>query len=282
MPELPEVESTRLTLVPHVVGRRVVEVRSGRRDYALGRGDRAATARELLLDGTITGIKRRGKLMWALAADGRAMAMHLGMSGEMRIVAPGAAIDPAFDGPASHVHVAWTLDDGTRWLFRDPRRFGGVWCAASEAEINERFVRRLGPDGLTVTGDELWGELHVSRRAVKAALLDQSIVAGVGNIYADEALFETQIHPRKFGTRLTREQVERLSAAIRAILAAAVREGGSTLRDYRDASGAPGRAQAAHKAYGRGGEACVRCGAVLKSTTVAQRTTVLCPVCQRR
>lgn len=280
MPELPEVESVRLTLLPHVVGRRVVEVRSLRRDFAVTHSGKPARRADLLRDTTIVSIERRGKLMWAVGENGRAIGMHLGMSGEMRIVPRGERVGSPFVGAKSHVHVAWRLDDGTRWLFRDPRRFGGVWCMPSVEVFNEQMLSRLGPDALHVTAEQLTAAIKDSRRPIKAALLDQAVLAGVGNIYADEALFASGINPARLAASVTTREIGVLADAVREVLQRALHAGGSTLRDYRDATGEPGRAQAEHKAYGRAGLACMVCGTAMIGTTLAQRTTVYCPRCQ--
>jgi len=287
VPELPEVESVRRGLEPHVVGRVVARVRSVRLDFALRESGEPASPRDLLQGTTIESLHRRGKLMWAVGGNGGVVAMHLGMSGEMRIVPPEQAVPAEFRGPRSHVHVMWALDDSTRWLFRDPRRFGGVWCYASHAAFEAAHLSRLGPDALDITPEELAGGLAGSRRAgstraIKAALLDQSVVAGVGNIYADEALFEVAMHPARRAGSLRTDDIGRLTAAIHGVLGRALVSGGSTLRDYRDASGGAGNAQLGHRAYGRVGLPCVRCGATMKQTTIAQRTTTYCATCQHK
>jgi formamidopyrimidine-DNA glycosylase len=183
-----------------------------------------------------------------------------------------------------HTHAIWSLELAARaratlW-FRDPRRFGGLWTFPSMVEVRARWTS-LGPDALTISGQELASAIADSRRAIKAALLDQGVLAGVGNIYADEALFRAGIRPAKFASRLTRDQSERLAGAIRDVLAESIQSGGSTLRDYRDAAGQAGSFQSRHRVYGRGGEPCPACGTRLTQTTIAQRTTVYCRRCQR-
>jgi formamidopyrimidine-DNA glycosylase len=139
----------------------------------------------------------------------------------------------------------------------------------------------LGPDALEVSGERLFERTRGSARAIKAGLLDQRVLAGVGNIYADESLFLAGIAPRRRAERLSREQCERLAACVRGVLAVAIEAGGSTLRDYVDADGRAGASQFAHRVYGRGGQACVACGRVLRSAVVGQRTTVWCGGCQK-
>jgi len=164
--------------------------------------------------------------------------------------------------------------------FRDPRRFGGVWALDSMTMLEALRWSMLGPDALDIDGTRLHEALRRTRRGIKSALLDQAIIAGVGNIYADEALFRAGIRPRRSASRLTRKHVDCLARCIREVLTAAIESGGSTLRDYLDASGARGTFQSRHTVYGRGGQPCIRCGSRLKKDVIAQRTTVWCPRCQ--
>jgi formamidopyrimidine-DNA glycosylase len=163
--------------------------------------------------------------------------------------------------------------------FRDPRRFGGLTAYGSNSEL-ERAWSRLGADGLSVTSADLARGLGSSRRPIKAALLDQAVVAGIGNIYADESLFAASIHPLVPAGRLAIAQVDRLAAEIRRILTHAAGAGGSTLRDYRDAFGQPGSAVQFHAVYGRSGEPCPRCDTPLEGLRLQGRATVFCPRCQ--
>lgn len=278
MPELPEVECVRRTLAPHLLGVRVVGVRVRRADVcecwnALGRCVRL-TGRRLLAGQRIAGVERHGKQLAIVADSGAVVCVHMGMTGQLCV--HGGA--PA----RAHEHVTWLLDSGATLSFRDPRRFGGVWTFPSMALLRARRWSELGPDALTLTGDHLAVALQGSTRAVKAALLDQSVAAGIGNIYADEALFRAGIDPRTRCSRIPVDALHALANAVRDVLGEAVARGGSTLRDYVDANGEQGGAQAAHLVYGRGGEACVRCSARLRQATVAQRTTVWCPACQGR
>lgn len=279
MPELPEVETVVRTLRPRVVGRAVERVRLIRGDVV--RGDRSAAG--LLSGARLESIERHGKQLALVGSRGgerRVLVVHLGMSGQL-VYAPDASACASL----THVHAMWTLrnDGGDRagvlW-FRDPRRFGGLWAVPSEGALRERWGL-LGPDGLGVTGTELRERAAGSRRAVKGALLDQRVVAGVGNIYADEALFRAGVRPRRVCARLTGEEWETLAASIRGVLDRAIEMRGSTLRDYVSGTGEPGRAQLAHEVYGRAGEPCVACGGVLRGGVVAQRTTVWCGACQR-
>lgn len=275
MPELPEVESTRRSLLP-IIGGRVVSVDLRRSDIVEGPRTPAA----LLSGSSILALHRHGKQL-AIEATRGVVLVHLGMTGQLEL-ARVAGEDHASD---RHTHAVWSLElaappasPGLLW-FRDPRRFGGLWTFPSMGEVRARW-NDLGPDALTISGEELAGAVADSRRAIKAALLDQAAIAGVGNIYADEALFRAGIRPGRRTSRLTREQCERLAGAIRDVLAESIQSGGSTLRDYRDAAGQAGNFQSRHRVYGRGGEPCVVCGTRLTQTTIAQRTTVYCRRCQ--
>ena len=290
MPELPEVEHLRRTLEPRLAGRTVEQARLLRRDMLVVPGDplggfsrsrssgarpRRATSRHLLGGAKIEGIERRGKHLAIRAQDGRILAAHLGMTGAF-------LIEPE---PTDHIHASWRLDDGTRLVFRDPRRFGGLWFFPDAAERDEKLWSRLGSDALTITAGALARALSGRRTPIKSALLDQHTLAGVGNIYADEALFLSGVHPTatasEFGRGGPREpESKALAAAIRRLLRAAIERGGASIRSYVDANGQTGRSQLTHRVYGRGGEPCVRCGSELQSATVAQRTTVWCPQCQ--
>jgi formamidopyrimidine-DNA glycosylase len=173
----------------------------------------------------------------------------------------------------------WRLDDGSRLLFRDPRRFGGLWALPTRGALDRRWAT-LGPDALSINARSLGNRLDTTTRDLKAALLDQGVVAGLGNIYVDEALFLARLHPLTPASSHSRSEVGRLATAIRTILRRAISDGGSTLRDYVDAQGRPGRRQLSHAVYARAGKPCIRCSATLIGSRVAQRGTVICPQCQ--
>jgi formamidopyrimidine-DNA glycosylase len=273
VPELPEVESVRLSLMPHLIGRAVIHAILHRADIVEG----DASSGALLQHHHIASLHRRGKLLSIHAASGRVLAVHLGMSGQLLVLAKDAA-------PANpkHIHAEWQLDSGQRLIFRDPRRFGGLFTHASLAEFESRRLGPLGPDALTITPEDLQRAICTGggRRAIKAALLDQRALAGVGNIYADESLFASRINPATKCHRLRSEDFARLAASIHTILARAITQGGSSLRDYVNASGESGSFALEHAVYGRAGEPCIRCSTPLKSRLIAQRTTVWCPACQ--
>lgn len=287
MPELPEVEQTRSSIAPMLIGRRIARVRLARRDVLTLPGEPAGgwsrqrtpaaprryRPEHLLAGATVHAVDRHGKQIAIRASDGRALVVQLGMSGSLR------GLEAGDKGPADHVHATWWLDDGRRMVFRDPRRFGGL-TALPDAEGLDARWRSLGPDALAITGEALRERLAGTARAIKAALLDQATVAGVGNIYADESLFRAGVHPETAGGLLDAASADRLAQAVREVLHAAVQAGGSTLRDFHDAHGVSGAYQAEHAVYGRGGQACVRCGSTLATARIAQRTTVWCPICQ--
>jgi formamidopyrimidine-DNA glycosylase len=276
LPELPEVETVRRSAERFLKGNAVASVRLARRDVVRG-----SWRRFPLLEGaTIARVVRHGKNLAILAEDGRALGVHLGMTGQLLCLPAGARATRT-----DHVHATWRLERRGeligRLLFRDPRRFGGLETFEDEASLRERWAR-LGPDAATVGGEALRAALGGSKRPVKAGLLDQEAVAGIGNIYADEALFAARIHPLRRCDALTGEEWESLAREVRRVLAEAIEARGSTLRDYRDAEGAAGSFQTRHLVYGRAGAPCARCGRPLTRLTVAQRTTVACDACQAR
>jgi formamidopyrimidine-DNA glycosylase len=257
-----------------MVGRRVTRARLLRADFCTTEHGGAPTPAELFQGQVVQRAVRHGKQLALVADTGHVLLIHLGMTGQVRRATPDEALI------LTHIHATWELEDGSQVIFRDPRRFGGLCTYTSLEAVRIGPWSRLGPDGLKVTNEQLGAALRGSRRAVKAALLDQAVVAGVGNIYADEALFQARIAPARLASRLRPEEVGRLGAAIRAVLRHSIAAGGSTLRDYVDVVGARGRQQLRLLVYGRGGEPCVVCNAKLTSRTIAQRTTVFCKHCQ--
>lgn len=273
VPELPEVETVRRTLAPMVLGATVSRAEVRRADVV--RGDRSTGA--LLTGSVIDRIDRRGKQLALVGSGGRCVCVHLGMTGRLTLLRE----RPGREEP--HLHCLWTLETGrgTRWMaFSDPRRFGGIWTFPSFGALEEARWSALGPDATVVGAEEFAARLRRARRPLKSALLDQGLIAGLGNIYADEALYAAMLGPRRMASRVTAEEAARLHASIREILAAAIEAGGSTVRDYANGDGQPGWFQVSHAVYGRGGEECLRCGRALRETTLGGRTTVYCPVCQ--
>ncbi len=272
MPELPEVETVRRQLEPLVVGRIVVD--------AGGLDSPKFTPAVDAVGYRVHSLGRRGKYLLAtMTQPGRQssdteLIVHLGMTGSL-------AVRPV-PSDDHYVRAWWTLDDGATLELRDVRRFGRVHFVAVGDYAAIPTLRDLGPEPLgdDFTEQGLYRSLRRSRRAVKTQLLSQRPVAGVGNIYADEALWRSRIRPtcRRIGD----ERAARLHAAIRAVLEAGLACGGTTLRDYRDARGEAGAYQHHLDCYGRGGEPCPRCGVTLRTTVVDARGTTFCPSCQAR
>ncbi len=284
MPELPEVETTRRGLAPHLVGRRVEAVTLRRPDL---RWPIPPEVRARLPGQRIEGVGRRAKYLLLDTAAGSAL-LHLGMSGSLRMVPAGTPVGP-------HDHVDFRLEaaaSGSPILlrFNDPRRFGCLlWQAPGEIHA---LLRGLGPEPLPEAragpafdgrfdGDYLYGRSRGRRAPVKAFLMDQRIVVGVGNIYAAEALFAAGISPLRPAGSIARERYRRLAQAVQHILSRAIVRGGTTLRDFIAPDGAPGYFEQELSAYGRGGAACPNCGRALKQAMVGQRATVWCGHCQR-
>lgn len=274
MPELPEVETVRRSLSPRWTGRTVLAVTIRRADVLRNAPSRGRSL-AMGLGGRVADILRHGKQLAVVFADNRVVLVHLGMTGQLFVLGPRER-PPRPD----HIHIRWRLDDGSTVCFRDPRRFGGVWVFDSLEALRESRWDRLGPDALTITRTRLRRNLRRSARTIKACLLDQAVLAGVGNIYADEALFLARINPHTPAADLDRDEITRLAGAVRSTLRAAVRARGSTLRDFLDAELRPGSQQTRFHAYGRAGTPCHRCGTSLVGSRITQRMTAHCPVCQ--
>ena len=270
MPELPEVETTRRGLAPHLEGRRVTGVTLRRPDL---RWPIPADVRECLPGQRIEAVERRAKYLLTHTAAGSAL-WHLGMSGVMRVLPASAPLGP-------HDHVDVGLDDGRVLRFTDPRRFGCLlW--QPPGQVHE-LLAGLGPEPLSdaFSGDTLFVASRGKKASVKTFVMDQAVVVGVGNIYAAEALFEAGIRPTTPAGRVTRERYGRLATAVKRILGHAIERGGTTLRDFLNPDGLPGYFEQELFVYGREGEACKVCGTALKGQRLGQRATVWCPRCQR-
>jgi formamidopyrimidine-DNA glycosylase len=274
MPELPEVETVRRSLAPRWIGRKTQSV-TIHRVGILRNAPRRDRSRALGCPGRVRDILRHGKQLAIVFDGGRVVQVHLGMTGQLFVLEPNQK-----PPQPNHIHVRWCLDNGSTVCFRDPRRFGGVWVFDSIDALRESRWDNLGPDALKITGHQLRANLGQSTRAIKACLLDQGVLAGVGNIYADEALYLAGINPHTPAQDLKRADVTRLAGTIRKALAAAVRARGSTLRDFLDAELRPGSQQTRFRVYSRAGEPCPGCGMTLIGSRIAQRTTTHCPKCQ--
>ncbi len=263
VPELPEVETIRRQLAPWLVGRTVA-------DAGAFPSAKFTPAVEIV-GATFERVDRRGKFLLFGLDDDRELVVHLGMTGQL---VPGADADDAY------LRAWWRLDRGQLLGYRDVRRFGRIRVVPRGQY--EGSLSTLGPEPFSdeFSPGSLYDALRRSRRHVKAQLLSQRPVAGIGNIYADEALFAAGVHPAS--RRVTRAQAERLHGAIVDVLHQAIGNGGTTLRDYVDAGGDPGANQHHLACYGRHGEPCVRCGETLRKLVLDARTTTYCPSCQRR
>ena len=281
VPELPEVETIRLGLARALAGARVRRVHVRRPDVITG--DRSPRA--LLQGRTLAAPERLGKQLALFSAGGPGLSLHLGMSGRLLWVPQLSRSDPAREPRPPHTHLVWTLETAAglagELRFVDPRRFGGIWTHPSREHLHETRWSRLGPDAATIRAPQLRRALQGRRAPVKAVLLDQRALAGVGNIYADESLFHARIVPSRPAGSLTPEETTRLAGALRRVLRAAVRARGSTIRDYRTSEGQPGGFLNGSAVYGRAGRPCRDCSTALSVSTCAARTTVHCPACQR-
>ncbi|MHC4823723.1 MAG: bifunctional DNA-formamidopyrimidine glycosylase/DNA-(apurinic or apyrimidinic site) lyase [Planctomycetota bacterium] len=273
MPELPEVETTRRGLEPHVVGKTVTSLVVRNRKLRLpvpqGLGRRLRGKR-------IQAIRRRAKylLFDFEGVDGQLM-VHLGMSGSVKIV-------PADAERRKHDHIDLVLEDGTTLRYHDPRRFGmWIWVPAPWEE--HALLSHLGPEplGHGFDGALLYARSRRRRAAVKTFLMDGRIVVGVGNIYAAEALFAAGIRPGRAAGRVTRKEFDRLAKEVRRILRLAIRNGGTTLQDFVGGDGEPGYFAQKLWVYGREGEPCLRCEGILKGKVLGQRASCYCPTCQK-
>lgn len=271
MPELPEVETTCRGIAPHITGKTVqqVLVREPRLRWPV-----PADLAQVIEGHRLLSVSRRAKYLLLEFEHGHAI-WHLGMSGSLRIVA-------ANNPPMAHDHVDWLFDDGTVLRYRDPRRFGALlWCAG--APDQHELLRHLGPEPLSdaFSGEYLFQRSRGRKQAVKTFLMDGRIVVGVGNIYANEALFQAGIRPDRAAGRISSARYMRLTEQVKAVLARSIEQGGTTLQDFVGGDGEPGYFAQELLVYGRGGQKCVQCGSVLKEAVLGQRATVFCGRCQR-
>lgn len=271
MPELPEVETTRRGIEPHVVGRRIQRLLVHER--------RLRWPVDTRLVGAVAGtaIRRAGRRAKYLLieTDAGTLILHLGMSGSLRVL-------PVATPRIAHDHVDIELDSGQTLRFNDPRRFGSLFFTAGDPSLHP-LLRKLAPEPLEAEfdGEYLWRVTRRRKVAIKQLIMNAALVVGVGNIYASEALFRARIRPRRAARRLKRAECARLARAIRTTLAMAVKVGGTTLRDYVGADGNPGYFRQKLYVYERAGQPCRVCGKPVKQFTQGQRSTYWCANCQK-
>lgn len=271
MPELPEVETVARDLRALLVGRTLVAVRRSRK--ALRRTWRKSW--EALLAGRrVEAVERRGKWLLVGLDGGAYLMVHLGMTGQFTVAGPGRAVE-------DHTHLAFPLDNDHELRFRDARRFGSVTYFADRPAWEAFLVGRLGPEPWDIAPDQWRAGLQATRRNLKATLLDQTFVAGVGNIYADESCFAARLDPRRAANALSADEAGRLLCSVQGVLTKAIAARGSTIRNYVGGSGLRGGFQAEFAVYGRTGEPCGACGGPIAHTRLAGRSTHYCPRCQK-
>jgi formamidopyrimidine-DNA glycosylase len=274
VPELPEVETVRVRLAPDLEGRTILRARVD--DVRLVRPELPEVVAGALTGATIERVDRRGKYLLLRLASGETLAVHLRMTGNLLRRLAG-------DEPPRFLRAELELDDGSLLAYTDVRRFG-TWELLRDMAIADDYIaQRLGPEPFSdeFTPAFLYAALHRREAPVKSVLLDQRVVAGLGNIYADEALWAAKIHPELPASRLRRPDGERLHGAIRDALTAGIQAQGASIRDYRMPDGGHGSAQERFAVYGRTGLPCPRCGTPIRRLVVGQRGTHICPHCQR-
>jgi formamidopyrimidine-DNA glycosylase len=292
VPELPEVEVTRQKLEPLLLGRRIERVFTSVPSYFFLTPP--AVLRRRLRGRRFQALERVGKYLVARLDNRERLLLHLGMTGQifgagvpgvrLLSVTAGASLTPEQQArafrPDKHTHLRLSFDDrGPDVFFRDTRKFGKVQLMPPDAPSAR--LDRLGRDALTVRGSMLFAALHARRASIKSLLLDQSLIAGVGNIYADEALFLAGVRPTRPGRRVTREECDRIARAIRRILRRSIATGGSSISDYVQPDGGAGAYQDERRVYGREGEPCPRCRTRIRRRVIGQRSAHYCPACQK-
>lgn len=273
MPELPEVETVRRSLQQALAGRRIVEVTR----VAWARTIAAPAPEifcDLLRDRAVLDVDRRAKYVVIRLDRDEALVVHLRMTGRLTVVS-------ADDMPDKHTHVALRLDNSQQLFFRDTRKFGRIWLLDTDGL--RVLYEKLGPEPLddALTAEEFRTLLRKRKARLKPLLLDQTLIAGLGNIYADEALWLAKLHPLQTVAQISDAQIDALYAAIRHVLTISIERRGTTFADYRDAWGVGGENQHFLNVYDRKGQPCLRCGTPIERLVVAQRGTHICPHCQK-
>ena len=273
MPELPEVETVARGLRAVLPGRRILSVRLGKTDFI----DDPAALEQDLPGRTVTEIRRLGKFL-LLDLEGKesptgemSLMIHLGMTGKISVCPPETPV-------ALHTHVFLALDDGRELRYNDVRRFGRMAILSNGG--HERVLGGLGLEPLEISAGEFRSRIRARKSHIKALLLDQGLMRGIGNIYADESLWRARIHPEKTGAQLKDDELRRLHRAVQSILREAIRLRGSSISDYVDLDGGRGEFQQRHRAYQHDGKKCFRCGTIIRRIIVAGRSSHFCPQCQ--
>lgn len=276
MPELPEVETIAIYVRKHILHKRVESVTTWL--PRMWRNMDSREAEELLTGCSFTRLERRGKYLLLYIDSGGLLVIHLRMTGSL---VWHDQLDPE-TGPERFDRFAFYFTDGSALVYSDPRTLGGAWVYRRAAEADLKGLRQLGIEPLcrAFTGAVCYELLQKSSTPVKPFLLAQQYIAGIGNIYADEALFRSHIHPKRRASSLTEEEAASLQRAIRKVLREGIRNGGTTFRHYRNGEGGQGDNQNHLQVYGRAGRPCQRCGATLSAMKLGGRTTVYCPRCQ--
>ena len=274
MPELPEVETIVADLRPHLTGRTIV--RCELLFPTIVRYPEPEVFADSVTGMRIKGMRRRGKFMLVDLDNGLLFVVHLGMTGQLRLVDPATPIE-------KHTHAIFTLDDGRHLRYRDPRRFGRLLLGTEESLLASKKMPRLGPEPIDpdFASEALYRSLRRRRTSLKAVLLDQGAIAGVGNIYADESMHRARLRPDRLAASLSRRSVQRLHESLRDSLLMAIGNRGSSVDTYRDAWGELGGQQEKLLVYGRAGEPCFTCGRPLTMIRLAGRSTVFCRRCQK-
>jgi formamidopyrimidine-DNA glycosylase len=274
LPELPEVETIAADLRPHLVGRTIV--RCELRFPTIVRHPEPEQFVDLIAGMRVDSLTRRGKYILMGLGQDRMLVVHLGMTGHLRLV------DAATPVP-DHTHAIFELDDGRQLRYRDPRRFGRILLGTEADLLAARAMPLLGPEPIDAdfTPNQLYLALRRRKAPLKAVLLDQATIAGVGNIYADESLHRARLRPDRVARRVSRKSAQRLHESLRESLQTAIRNRGSSVDTYRDAWGEIGGQQEVLMVYGRAGEPCYTCGRPLSLVRIAGRSTVFCRHCQR-
>ncbi len=270
MPELPEVETIVRDLRPLLVGRRILGIEVSKKPLRR-KWSRAWNAS--IIGRSANAIGRRGK--WILIDLGEPwLLVHLGMTGQFTVA-------PADVSRASHTHLVFHLDDGNELRFRDIRRFGSAALFPNRAKLDGHLATmRLGPEPFELEASAFHASLRATNRNLKAILLDQTVIAGVGNIYADESTFEAGLHPTTIGKRVRADQAANLCRAIVSVLTHAIEKRGASIRDYVGGSGLKGGFQDEFRVYGRTGEPCIQCATPIERIVLGGRSTHYCPTCQ--